>query len=221
MSKKNDTFGEMETVGANNGHPRTYLLLLYFGCYILCGTYIQVHSDKPPWFDGSPLESFTGTLLWLSSFTSLLIADALRSNRWKSWLWLVISAGLAFVALDEIFVFHEQTLYYVGDDDHVKVLQWLVAGGGVYFIHRVGVSSFKARISFVTGYILHTFYVTSDVGDGDYFRIPFASITQLAWAEEYFELFSLTAYFLGFLFLYAATRVATFTRDQHISRSLS
>ena len=141
----------------------------------------------------------------MSSLISLLMADLLRIEGRRSWLWLAVSAGLALLALDELFALHEQTSRLVGDDDHIKVLQWFLAGGVIYLIDRFERSSSRTRIAFVIGYILHGFYVLSDIGDGDYFRISYASMSQLRWAEEYLELFALTAYCVVFIFLYTYT----------------
>lgn len=150
----------------------------------------------------------------------MLIADTLQNKSWKSWLWLAISAAIALFAIDEIFGFHERTRDMVGDDDYSKMAQWVLAGGGLYVINRIGVSSLKARIAFVTGYIVHTLYLLSDLGDGDFFTVPFVSRVQLLWAEEYLELFSLLAYFIGILFLYTATRVAINKYHQNNSLKL-
>jgi len=214
MNKKINASGDLDGVVANIAEPRTLYIFLYFAVYILTATCIQMNSSIPPWQDHSPIESFTGTLLWMSSFTSLLIAATLQTKNWKSWFWFALSAILAFVAIDEIFALHEHTVQAVHDDDHLKAIQWTVTAGGIYVIHRIGASSLKARIAFLIGYIMNAFYVTVDFGDGDYFTMPFATLNQLQWAEEFLELFALTAYFIGFLSLYFATRRAMFTRNQ-------
>ena len=192
----------MHRIASHNTHPRTDLLLLYFAAYIVSAAFFQLRSATPPWIDGSPIEYFTGGLLWMSSLIGLLMAEILLGETRRSWFWLAVSAGLALLAIDEIFGLHEKTTRLVGDDDYVKVLQWIFAGGAIYCMNRFELSSLRTKISFVNGYIMHGLYILTDIGDGDYFSISFVSLSQLKTTEEYLELLTLTAYCIGFIFLY-------------------
>lgn len=201
-------------------HSRTGLLLLYFASYIASSAFFQLRSEVPPWVDGAPIEYFTGGILWMSSLIGLLMAGLLIGRGWRGWLWLGVSAGLAFLALDELFTFHEQTSKFLGNDDHVKVLLWLFAGGVLYLVDRFDISSLKTKSAFIIGYVIHGLYLLSDVGDGDYFSIPLISMSQLRWTEEYLELFSLTAYCMGLILLYTNTFRTTMRHNPWNSTAL-
>ena len=57
--------------------PSPRWLMLYLACFIGCSVVFQLDPDaKPPSIDGSPIEYFTGTLLWVSSILSLVIAES-------------------------------------------------------------------------------------------------------------------------------------------------
>lgn len=194
-------------------HPPLGLLLLYFATYTACSVFFQLRSEVPPWIDGSPIEYFTGGILWMSSLVSLMIAGVLINRSKRAWLWLFVSAGLALLALDELFAFHEKTSQFLGNDDHIKVFQWLLAGSALYLINRLERSPLKARSAFALGYVIHGLYILSDIGDGDYFRIPLISMSQLLWTEEYLELFALTAYCIGLVLLFTSIFGTTIRRS--------
>ncbi len=184
----------------------SYLWVPYFAVYIFCAIFFQVRSGLDPWDEASPIEDFTRPLLWLLSVLSLLIADCYRLNHWRSWAWLLGSAAIALMALDETFQFHERSEQFTGDDDHMKFAEWVLAGIGVYIIHLISVPCKYARRALVIGFVFHTCYILVDVGDGDYYRLPFGTITELRWVEEYLELVALLSYSLGILSLHLATR---------------
>jgi hypothetical protein len=212
--KMNSSSEDMEGSTVDGTHPRLRYLLPYFACYCLTAAVTQAFSEIPPWEEGAPMDFFTAGLLWMLSLIGLLMADSVQTKGVRSTLWLAASAGLALLALDELFGFHEQTSKIVGNDDHIKVLQWFAAGGAMYLINRFEVSSFRIKTALVTGFIVHGFYILVDVGDGDYFTMPLISVLQLKWMEEYFELFALTAYCVGLLCLYTGTRGATVPGDE-------
>ena len=205
----------MHMAVTDNEYPRTGLLLLYFAAFICSAVFFQLRSDTPPWVDGSPIEYFTGALLWMSSLIALLMAENLFGKTRRSLFWLAISAGLALLALDELFGFHEKAGTFVGDDDHIKVVQWIFAGAAIYWINRFERSSLRTKLVFANGYILHGLYILSDVADGDYFDVSLLSRSQLRTSEEYLELLTLTAYCMGLIFLYAHALRARVTSVQH------
>jgi hypothetical protein len=204
----------MSMGSSDNTHPRTELLLLYFAAFVFSAVYFQTGSDTPPWKDGSPVEYFTAASLWMSSLICLLTAELFFGEPKRLLFWLAASAGLALLGIDEIFALHEKTAGIVGDDDHIKVLQWFIAGGVIYYIARFEASTSRAKTMFIVGYVLHSIYLLTDIGDGDYFEMPFLSLAQLKTAEEYLELTTLTTYCFGLIFLYTDAFKAKLSRSQ-------
>jgi hypothetical protein len=189
---------------------RTLFWAPYFAVYFFCALFFQLRSGLVPWDELSPVEDFTRPLLWLSSLVCLLIADCYRLRHWRSWLWLAACVALAFLALDESFQFHERLDSRGSDDDHMKAAQWVIGLIGVCIIHLIAVPSAPARKAILFGFFFHTCYILVDVGDGDYFRMPFGTITQLRWAEEFLELSALICYSLGLIALLLATKEDSF-----------
>lgn len=62
--------------------------------------------------------------------------------------------------------------------------------------------SLTARRAIFTGYLFHSLYILVELGDGEFFRIPFLSIHLLKWSEEFFELFFLASYLLAFVLIH-------------------
>lgn len=183
--------------------PSLTWLLIYFACYFVCSLVVQLDPDaEPPWKDGSPIEYFTGSLLWASSILSLLIAECRHGGGRK--IWLAISAGFAVLAMDEMFLLHEHSVKLVGNDDHWKLAQWIVTAAGLLWLVRRESASQETRWAWLLGYLVHTVYVAIDFGDGDYYTITFASAETLGWMEEYLELTALSCYFSGLLYLFTS-----------------
>ena len=175
---------------------------LYFIFFIFSATIFQIKSTIPPWIDRSPIEYFTSSLLWMLSLSTLLIATQRSKKSWKLYFWLAAVAGLSFLAIDEIFAIHELTEKHgIANDDHLKIFQFIFAGIALYIVTRIEHPPTKTKISFIFGYVFHALYIFTDLGDGDYFRVPVVSLEQLRWAEEFFELFTLTLYCIGFVYL--------------------
>lgn len=99
----------------------------------------------------------------------------------------------------------------VRDDDHIKVAAWVAAAIALSVLRRVERLPRLSAGLLGLGYFFQSMYTLVDIGDGDYFRLPWFSNFTLFWAEELFELFSLTSYMLGFLFLYGVLSL-TFAR---------
>ncbi len=126
--------------------------------------------------------------------------------RAKQSAWLVACAALSVLAMDEYFGAHEfvertQDI----DDDHFKVVLWLMTAGVLSFICLAERVFRRITYTLLTGYGFHSLYILVEVGDGDYFRLPFASVHQLKYAEELFELLFLSLYWLGLVTLYLRT----------------
>ena len=183
--------------------PRLSFLLMFIACYLLVATIFQVLSHKPPWQDASPIEYFTGGILWMLSLTCLLIACHYTSSRSRLIFWLMSCAALSVLAIDEIFAFHErpeqQGLF---NDDYFKVICWLATAFVFRLVFRMEEPSLTARRAIFTGYLFHSLYILVELGDGEFFRIPFLSIRLLKWSEEFFELFFLASYLLAFVLIH-------------------
>ena len=193
--------------------PSLRWLLLYLVCFVGSSIVVQLDPDaKPPWVDGSPIEYFTGSLLWSSSILSLIISGTRSAARRVTW--LAISAGLAVLAIDEMFLLHEHLANIVGDDDHYKLVQWITTGFALWYLRKMENAPAETNWSFLIGYLIHTVYVAVDFGDGDYYTIGFASIEVLGWVEEYLELLALAAYFIGVLYLHTRSIRAFDVDDQ-------
>ena len=138
--------------------PSLRWLLLYLVCFVGSSIVVQLDPDaKPPWVDGSPIEYFTGSLLWSSSILSLIISGTRSAARRVTW--LAISAGLAVLAIDEMFLLHEHLANIVGDDDHYKLVQWITTGFALWYLRKMENAPAETNWSFLIGYLIHTVYV--------------------------------------------------------------
>jgi len=185
---------------ANTGWLYVYILV-----FIFCAVFFQARSSVPPWKDGSRIEYFTPSLLWMLSLTCLLIAMENLSVKGRALFWLAASAALAVLAMDEIFAYHEHTEQLLGDDDDFKIALVVMAGGVLYFICRMEAAPWPVARILLAGYLVQVLWILDDMGDGDFFRLPFP-IHVLWWAEEFLELLSMATYLLGFQALYAHIR---------------
>ncbi len=175
-----------------------FYLSCFFACYISAALVTQVYSGVYPTFDGSPLDYFTGGALWILSAICLLNGLARTENLKQVAFWLLGSAALSVLAIDEFIGLHEATESLVGDDDHIKVLMWAATPFALFLIHKALNAPTKIGIIFIVGWLLHTTYLIIDVGDGDYFSLPFA-LTTLQWAEDIFELLFVSTYLFAFM----------------------
>ena len=184
------------------------LLLLFYIVFLTCAILLQVRSGEAPSVSGTVFDKFTGSLLWMISITSLLFAALHFDIKPRFLLWLAVTAGAGILAIDEIFEFHEKTRHIVGDDDYIKIASWFVAGIGAYILYKVENPARTIAMVFLTGYLFHTIYILVDMGDGDFFSLPF-SMEVLIWAEEIFETLSLQGYLAGFLLHYSLITKST------------
>lgn len=184
------------------------LLLLFYVVFLMCAILLQLRSGESPSRPGTVFDIFSGSILWMLSISSILIATLRFNSKPKFLLWLAISAAAGALAIDEIFEFHEKTTRIVGDDDYFKIISWLIAGIGSYILYAVERPTKKIALVFVTGYLFHTLYLVVDMGDGDFFSLPF-STTVLIWAEEILETLALQGYLAGFLLHYTLIAKST------------
>ncbi len=183
-------------------HALPPLALLYIGCFIISAWILQARSPIDPWNAGAPIESFTAALLWMLSLISLLLASRsfLRSKA-SMIFWTSGSAALAALALDEVWEFHERSSQLVGDDDPAKIISWIASACVLFWIGSRETGSPAARRALLTGFVLQTFWMFVELGDGDLFRLPLMSLPALRTAEELFELLFLASFLLAFLLI--------------------
>jgi hypothetical protein len=169
--------------------------------FLVSAGVLQWMSGLPPQRSGGVVDQFNGLIFWAASITALMIATARVQPLWKLFFWLLVCAGLAALAIDEVFEFHEQTQFQVGDDDFIKFVFWIIACAGVYLIYRLIAPSRAAMTALTVGLAFTTLWLISDLGDGDLFTLPIPLQT-LQWIEEYMEMLATASYLTGLLFHY-------------------
>lgn len=181
-----------------------YLLLLFYIVYWICAIFLQSHTHHPVSKQGSALDILTGNILMTMSVIALLIATQRSSNNLKLLLWLGVSAVAGALAIDEWFEFHEKTRattagwFAFGDDDYVKIALWFCAGLGIFALYKLEELPNKVLIIFLLGFLFQSIYLVIDMGDGDFFQLPFSEIF-LDWAEEIMELLTMQSYLASIL----------------------
>ena len=175
---------------------RNGFLILFLIAYFTATTVFQLNSDDPINMEGSPFDRMNGGLLWIGSSTALL--NGVLRGPWglRAAIWVLGSAAIGFVALDELFALHEHSVRVTGDDDDPKILLMLCALVGIGILNYVEDLNRTALWLFVAGLAMHFAYLGADLGDGDYFTLP-VSGQPLLWIEEYLELAASGFYFSG------------------------
>jgi len=189
-------------------------LIAFVACYVLCAIFFQIASSEPPWNERSPIEFFTRGLLWMLSLTCMLIASHDTSSRFKIIFWMMSCAALFVLAIDERFAFHERPERLgLFNDDYFKVILWF--GTALVFRHIFHLTnpSHMVRCALIIGYLFHSLYILVEIGDGDFFRLPFVSSHSLKWSEELFELFFLSSYLISFVLIHLSNRNHRNKRD--------
>lgn len=199
-----DPSAKLPNVGSNASDRRLLVIMIAYFCVLeVVATIFQRRSGLAPWVDGGPIEHFTSSVLWIMSFVCIWHASALLGRTPRAWLWFLASAAAGILSIDEYFAFHERSSRVVGDDDHIKVAQLLVAGAALLFMNRIERWSPIVKKTIAAGYAIHILYILCDLGDGDLMKIPFFTVTQLRWIEEYLEMSSLAGYTMGIVLLRA------------------
>jgi hypothetical protein len=187
------------------GISRTKLMLVFLACFFgvfnISALFIQYLSGEAINAHGTIVDVFNGSVLWMASMISLLIAVKRYPNTKRVLLWLVVSAAVGFLAIDEIFEIHEQTKYIIGEDDYVKFAMLLVALAAMVVLYQTERPSKQVVQLICAGLLFHVCYLTVDFGDGDFFVLPIA-LNNLYWAEEAFEMLGVQTYFAGLLVFY-------------------
>ena len=184
-----------------SGHDRWTALILagFLIAYFGAATVFQIRSEESFWAEGSPLDVMHGCMLWAASSMALMVAVLRLSKPGLAILWLLGSAAIGVVALDELFMLHEHSVKITGDDDHPKMALILCAAFGIWFLNRVETLRGIVLGLLIAGFLAHVAYLTMDMGDGDYFQVPLANHVHRI-LEEYFEMLASSLYFSAFFF---------------------
>ena len=183
-----------------NSSGNIFYMMCFLTCFVAAAIVSQVYSGIAPTMDHSPLDYFTGGALWMASAVCLIMATAYTRTLWKTMFWLAGCVALSLLAIDEFMGIHEATEMVVGDDDHSKVALWACTPIALFLIHRVERLTPAIAMVFALGFLLQTTYLTVDVGDGDYFTLPF-ELTTLQWVEDICELLFVCTYLFGFFMM--------------------
>ena len=168
--------------------------------FVAAGMISQAFSEIPANREAAAIESFTAGLLWMLSLVALFSAFKASPTAGRVVFWLAAGAALGALAIDEAVALHERTESYGINDDLAKIVMWLA----VPFVLRYIARASELRIvtvAFVVGYLFHALYLLVEMGDGEFFQLPFAN-DNLKYMEEVFELLLLAAYFYGFAIQY-------------------
>jgi|GEM_PF-5072674 len=191
----------------NHIGPRA-MILIFFAVYILGAVLFQHVSKIPPWEDGSPVDILTGSMIWVVSVISLLMAAINLDRAGLSMIWLAGSAALGLVALDELFGLHEHAAK-IRDDDDPKILMAIGAGIALFVLVRVQRVRGLPLSLLIAGFFLQCLYLLSDLGDGDFFDVRFGHPDVLRVVEECLEFSAMACYLAAFmLILLGSVRLA-------------
>lgn len=171
--------------------------------YVLCAA-LWAGTDITAYADGAVFERFVAGVLWVTCVVCLLIARARRA--WIRAVWVAVALGFATLALDELLMWHEQAAdaMELGTNDHLQVLQLGVAAAGLLGLDWLERLPTASRWRLAGGFGLHVLWILTEVGDGDYFRIPVEPVEVLWVAGEYLEFGALIFYLLGLMALHRA-----------------
>ncbi|MGI9665626.1 MAG: hypothetical protein ACR2N2_00800 [Acidimicrobiia bacterium] len=168
------------------------LLAGFLIVYAVSALVTQVISSTDASEEGSPVEAFTSGLLWILAMYGLVkVAESLTSTG-RLWFWLLFTAAMGALAVDEIIGVHER-VEPVTNDDWPKVFLWVLTPVVLWFIARIERAPLDSKIAMAAGWLLQTCYLLVELGDGEVFSLPGATGT-LKNAEEAFELLFLAFY---------------------------
>ena len=181
----------MEDTGRNSWvtNERLFRVVWALFCvvFLVCAVLLQVASHEPPQKSGTVVDQFNSTLLWVGSVVALLIATERPRPVWKVLFWLGATAALAALAIDEVYEFHEETRFSLGDDDYIKMLFWLAGVFGALLFYRVARPTREVVGVLVLAVVCQGLWLLTDMGDGDFFTLPIPRPT-LLWLEELLEI---------------------------------
>lgn len=172
-------------------HPDV-LLGAFLVVFFVSALVAQSRSLIPASEEGAPIEAFTSGLLWIIAMFGLVRASEALQARSRVFFWLLFTAGVGALAVDEISGIHERTEPSF-NDDWVKVVLWAATPVILWFIARIESAPRSSTAAMMIGYVFHTAYLLVEVGDGEIFSLGIAADT-LKTSEEVFELLFLAFY---------------------------
>jgi hypothetical protein len=194
----------------------------FIACFVLSALLAQLTSDIGPWNDRSPIESFTGGLLWMLSVLCLLNALSPPQGKRSLIFWLAGCVVLSILAIDEAMQGHEwvEKHWYI-NDDYPKIVLWILTLKVLYTIYGKASPYLMLKYIFIFGYIFHSFYILFEISDGEFYDVSeVLDQYQAKWGEELSELFFLSAYWLGFFLFYQNVRQPIAERGEAPTGSL-
>lgn len=194
------------------GYVLAAFLVVFTGFAIV----LQVQSGEPPETSGSVIDVFNSALFWMVAVLAIIMASARTQRRGAFVAWVAASAAAAGLAIDEVFEFHERTRQVIGEDDWSKIVMWGGAVAALAILWRLEHLTRGAKTSLFVGISLHTAYLLSDLGDGDFFDIP-VSESALAWAEEILEFLAMQAYLVAVVLVVVSAVVAPLSARERLS----
>lgn len=180
-------------------------LMVYIVCALVAQTIATTQRGVSPSEEGAPIEAFTSGLLWIIAMYGLVRASQSLETGRRTAFWLVFTAAIGALAVDEIIGVHEATEPGF-NDDWVKVLMWIATPLVLAYVARIERAPRITRIAMLVGYVLQTAYIVVETGDGEVFSLPF-SADRLKTSEEVFELLFLAAYAFALWILILRPRV--------------
>jgi len=203
--------------------PGTLRIRSYLQVYVACAILFQLGGATPSWGPSSLIEASCAGLFVMLAVTCLALMG--RSSGYHRGFWLASCLALTLLGVDEFFELHESlSASFLSQTDHLKVLLWIGAGGGLALVHWLERPSRSAQWAMLVGFAMHTLYLLVEVGDGGYYQLPLTpEVTRLT--EEIFELLMLSAYLFAFGVIEAESREqepesqAEPTEVQHFDRA--
>src|SRR4051812_11592961 len=174
------------------------LVGLFLAVNLFLAWVLQLRSGDPPNTPGGSVDQFDSFILWSAALFALLVALMQRRPLRARVLWFGLSLGFMLFAIDEVFEFHEESKAVVGDDDYIKIVMWMGACTCVFLLWRFARIRPHAMKVFAAAIMTQTAWLLSDMGDGDFFRVPIP-LGALHWIEEYLELVTSSLFVIGLL----------------------
>ncbi len=174
-----------------------YMIALFIFAFVGSATIFQIYDELPPWRDRSAIDMMNGGMIWMLSALALVMAILRADQPMKAGIWLLGTAALGLVAIDELMGLHERARH-IRDDDDPKIAMAVGAGIALYVLIRTESLRGRALRFLLLGFAVHVLYLLSDLGDGDFFTIALP-IDTLRWIEEYLEVTAMCCYFVAFV----------------------
>lgn len=172
-----------------------------FICFIfIFANVAQLFSIVPINVDGNYFDYFTALILWFLSFFSLRLSLRIDLAVQRRLFWFAACLGLAALAFDEVFAFHENIManHVKADDDYFKVFLLFGASIALYIVFRIEQFTGKQNKLIIIGYIFHVIYILIEIIDDLGIGIDVTMKGFLHYLEEELEFIFLSFYLIAF-----------------------